>query len=342
MVVHVYTVPGHNKCLCSPSPWKWLYMSTLPGHNICLCSPSPWKWLYMSTLPGHNKCLCSPSPLKWLYMSTQCLVTTNAYVLHHPGNGCTCLHSAWSQQMPVFSITLEMVVHVYTVPGHNKCLCSPSPWKWLYMSTLPGHNKCLCSPSPLKWLYMSTQCLVTTNAYVLHHPGNGCTCLHSVWSQQMPVFSITQEMVVHVYTAWSQQMPMFSITLEMVVHVYTVPGHNKCLCSPSPLKWLYMSTVPGHNKCLCSPSPLKWSYMSTQCLVTTNAYVLHHPGNGCTCLHSAWSQQMPMFSITLEMVVHVYTVPGHNKCLCSPSSWKWLYMSTQCQVTTNAYVLHHP
>ena len=178
------------------------------------------------------------------------------------------------------------------------------------------------------------------------------------------MFSITLEMVVHIYTAWSQQMPIFSITLEKLVCVcYTAWSQQMPVCSPTPWKWSYMSTHclvttnayvlhhPRNNHrylhCLVTTN----AYVLHQprngqtyqhCLVTTNGYVLHHHGNGCTCLHSARSQQMPMFSITLEMVVHVYTVPGHNKCLCSPSPWKWLYMSTQCQVTTNAYVIHHP
>ena len=146
--------------------------------------------------------------------------------------------------------------------------------------------------------------------------------IYTAWSQQMPMFSINLEIVKRINTAWSQQMAMFSITLEMVVHVYTA--------------WSQQMPVS-------SPSPWKWSYMSTHCLVTTNACMLSTTLKMVVHVYTTWSQQMPMFSITLEMVaVHVYTVPGHNKCLYVIHHPENGCTCLHYLVTTNAYVLHHP
>ena len=140
---------------------------------------------------------------------------------------------------------------------------------------------------------MSTHCLVTTNACMLTITLEMVVHIDRAWSQQWPKY------MPMFYTAWSQQMPIFSITLEKLV----------CVCYTA-----WSQQIP-----VCSSTPWKWSYMSTHCLVTTNAYVLHHPRNNHRYLHCL-------------VTTNAYVLHQPRNC----------QTYQHCLVTTNGYVLHHP
>ena len=159
---------------------------------------------------------------------------------------------------------------------------------------------------------------------IWHHPRKGRTYLHCLDTTIALniMFSIALEMVAHIYIAWSQQMPMFSINLEMVKRINTawsVVTTNAYVLHHPRNGRTYLHCLVTTNAYFLH-HPRKACMCLLHCLVTTNAYFLHHPRKACMCLlHCLVTTNACLFSNTLEMVVDVYTLPGHDKCLCSPS-----------------------